>query len=244
MTTPECALPPDFEEWQRGVTCTVRPWLLKPIPAGTEARLNVTVRRVASADEPFDSFAGLYHRAAHLVDRRTARLACSDDRLRLRTWVLAHAWFVNDIGRTRVYSAAVTRGALFASEYVRVPAGEPPPGLDALRGTSGGTPESFTAKHTDETGARRLDEIYVDFTRAGSSRDVTVSYGEYVPSCDGIDADPIVRRARELTAFHWSTLEGADSAAPLEILREEWTCLATGKSVDAAIATVHLYFRV
>ena len=37
-------LPLDFQAWRRGLTYTVRPELLRPLPPKREVRLNVTVR--------------------------------------------------------------------------------------------------------------------------------------------------------------------------------------------------------
>ena len=110
---------------------------------------------------------------------------------------------------------------------------------------SGGTPEEFAAKHANDHGARRLDEIYIDFEHAGAARDITVSYGEYVATCSGVDYGPIVARAEACARFYHRRLSAPDSVtSPFDILRCEWMCLSTNKTVDPAIATVHLYFRI
>ena len=127
-----------------------------------------------------------------------------------------------------------------------MPTGEPRPDAAALLVPGGGTPEAFAAKHVNDEGARRLDEIYVDFRHSEPARDITISYGEYVPACEGVDFAPIVERAERVARFHYQTLGPRDRAAdvPFEILRSDWTCLSTNKVVDPNIVTVHVYFRI
>lgn len=239
-------LPLDFQEWRRGLTYTVRPELLRPIPSGRELRMNVTVRHVAPRSAPRPSFADMYERATTIVDARIGELRCDDTTALVRAWILAQAWFVNDFGARSVYSASITSGVSFLDEACLEPVGEPRPDAAALLVPSGGTPEAFAAKHVNDQGARHLDEIYVDFEDADTSRDVTVSYGEYVAACEDLDYGPIVERAEMRARFHYETLNVPDGSRklPFHILRRDWTCLATGKTADSAIATVHVYFRI
>jgi hypothetical protein len=239
-------LPQGFREWQRGLTYTVRPDLLGPIRARREVRLNVTVRHVAPRPGTPLPFAELYDRATMVMERRIGALRCEDATAFARSWIVAHAWFVNELGAKSVYSASITSAVSFLPEGTPAPAGEPRPETAALLVPSGGTPEAFAAKHANNHGARRLDEIYVDFEHAGSARDITVSYGEYVARCDGLDYAPIVARAEACARFHHHTLGVSDESItlPFDVLRCEWTCLSTNKSVDPAIATVHVYFRI
>jgi hypothetical protein len=239
-------LPLDFQEWRRGLTYTVRPELLRPIPLKREMRVNVTIRYVTPTSAPRPSFADMYERATTIMQARIGQLRCDDTMASARAWILAQAWFINDFGARSVYSASITSGVLFLHETSLVPAGEPRPDAAALLVPSGGTPEAFAAKHVNEQGARHLDEIYIDFEDADTSRDVTVSYGEYVASCDDVDYAPIVERAETRARFHYQTLSVPDGPAklPFEILRREWTCLSTNKTADPTIATVHVYFRI
>lgn len=239
-------LPLDFQEWQRGLTCTVRPELLRPLPRKREVRLNVTVRYIAPTSSAPPSFAELYGRATTIVDARIGALRCEDRTAVPRNWILAQAWFVNEVGATSIYSASITSAASFLEEHTVVPLGEPRPDAGALRVPSGGTPDAFAAKHVNDHGARHLDEIYVDFDDADRARDVTVSYGEYVATCDGVDYGPIVERAERRARLRHQTLIVSDGEMklPFDVLRREWACLSTGKAVDRAIATVHIYFRI
>jgi hypothetical protein len=236
----------DFQEWRRGLTYTVRPELLRPLPLNREVRLNVTVRRFASITEAPPSFARLYERATAILEARIATLRCDDTTAVLRTWILAQAWFANEFGVKRVCSASITSAALFRDDEAPVPMGEPRPDATALRGPSGGTPAAFEAKHLSPGGAKRLDEMYVDFAESDPGQDVTVSYGGYVPTCDAVDYAPIVEQATMLARFYHRTLSVPErkTKLPFEILRREWRCLATNKTVDSAIATVHIYFRL
>ena len=67
-------LPLDFQEWRRGLTYTVRPELLRPIPPRREMRVNVTVRHVAPRSAPRPSFADMYERATTTMEARIGEL--------------------------------------------------------------------------------------------------------------------------------------------------------------------------
>ena len=153
---------------------------------------------------------------------------------------------MNELGHTRVYSASLTCGAMFVADSRITPDGEESPDAAALMVPSGGTAEAFAAKHQDDIGARRLDEIYIDFSRTDPGRDVTVSYGEYAAPDDDVDFPAVVARAEAVAASHFGTLTAPEGSvkAPFQILRREWECLATNKVSDPSIATVHLYFRI
>jgi hypothetical protein len=220
--------------------------LLRAIPAQREVRLNVTTRHVAPASASAPAFVELYERARTILDARIDALRCDDVTATARSWVVAQAWFVNQFGARSLYSASITSAVSFLDEGAPSSVGEPRPDAAALLVPSGGTVEAFAAKHLDESGSRRLDEINIDFEHAEPARDITVSYGEYVETCEGLDYAPIVERAEMRARFHYQTLRACDgvSVSPFDILRREWSCLSTGKAVDPTIATVHLFFRI
>lgn len=58
--------------------------------------------------------------------------------------------------------------------------------------------------------------------------DTTLSYGEYVPSTQGINFAPIVQRAESRARFHARLHSQEDS---VEILRREWFCIAKSNLV-------------
>jgi hypothetical protein len=97
------------------------------------------------------------------------------------------------------------------------------------------TPDNYALPPAETE--RRAYEVYSD----GDVRDqgaldaniFTMSYGEYVPSSPVTDFQPLVRRAEQLAAFHFSVEPGA-----LCIVRREWF-LATAPD----IAVVHIYVQ-
>ena len=207
--------------------------------------MNVTVRHVAPRSAPRPSFADMYERATTIMEARIGELRCDDATALARAWILAQAWFVNDFSVRSVYLHPLRQACRFS--MTRSPCQwENLADTAALLVPSGGTPEAFAAKHVNDQGARHLDEIYVDFEDADTSRDVTVSYGEYVASCDEVDYAAIVQRAETRARFHYQTLSVPDGSGklPFDILRREWTCLSTNKTADAMIATIHVYFRI
>ena len=125
-------LPADFQEWRRGLTYTVRPELLRPIPPTREVRLNVTIRHVAPKGASPPLFADLYERAATIMDARIGELRCDDAAALARAWILAQAWFVNELREKSVYSASITSAASFLNDGSPVPIGEPRPDAAAL----------------------------------------------------------------------------------------------------------------
>jgi hypothetical protein len=239
-------LPRDFQEWRRGLTYTVRPELLQPLPPKREVRLNVTVRHVAPTSGVPPAFTELYTRATTIMEARIGALRCEDRSAEPRSWIVAQAWFVNQLAGKSVFSASITSAASFLNDGHVAPAGEPRADAAALLVPGGGTPEAFAAKHLSDQGARPLDEIYIDFEDSDRARDVTISYGEYVASCDGVNYAPIVERAEGRARYCYQTLSASDDTVkrPFDVLRREWTCLSTGKAVDSTIATVHVYFRI
>lgn len=224
-------LPDDFVPWQRGVTCTVRPEWFAPIDACRTYLANVTVQRSAPLDEPFAEYGPLYNHAMGIVRRHGLDRAGTAT---LQTWIQAHAWFRIDLPDLALVSATVTLG-LSANEDARTAAGAPLPSAESLRQPSGYTPESFIAKHQDPRGRRRVDHLYTDFDRTrGSSRDVTLSYGEYANDAPADYAAFIGRAERFVRSY--------DSS--LEPLMREWRATETNKTTDLPwIIVMETYLR-
>jgi hypothetical protein len=221
----EGTLPAGFVPWQRGVTCTVRPEWLAPLDACRTYLANVTVRRSVPLHEPFTDYGSLYNRAMVIVRRHLRDRAGTAT---VQTWIQAHAWFRIDLPDSSLVSATVTLG-LSANEDARAPEGEPLPSPESLRHPSGGTQESFAAKHRDPVGQRRVDYLYTDFDRAdGSSRDVTLSYGEYANESPSDYAAFIRRAERFVRAYDPS----------LELLMREFRATETNKTTDLPWITV------
>jgi hypothetical protein len=228
----EGTLPADFVPWQRGATCTVRPEWLAPFDDGRTYLANVTVQRSVPLDESFVDYGRLYDRATATVRRHLLDRAGTADP---RTWIQAHAWFRIDLPHVALVSATVTLGVTVTSNYASAPEGEPLPSVESLRHPSGHNPESLAARHQDESGLRRVHHLYTDFDRTGgSSRDVTLSYGEYA-SEPPVDYAAFVRRAERCME---------SSASSLELLFREWRTIRTDKKTDLPwIVVMESYLR-
>jgi hypothetical protein len=238
----EGELPPDFGEWERGVTCTVKPALLVPILPGREYRLNVTVRLVRP-DPVASGFAELYKRTTAIASARARQLTCEESAVQAHHRIVAQAWFEHEIGTKYISSASLTLGISFLHDGEAPIEGEAPPAHDALNRPSGGNPEAFSAKHLDADGTRNLDELGVVFTSVDPGYDLTISYGEYVSADEPVDFTPILDRAQRCADFHAGVSLGFERATPT-IVRREWARLATGKKDPSEIATVHLFARM
>ena len=241
------ALPDGFIEWQRGLTYTVHPVILEPLRQGHHYRINATVRRTIAKGETF-TYDEVYERATAIANARIAELQCASERAPLHTWILAQAWFRHELGAQNLVSATITKGLVCTQEETARPRGEDVPAAALLATPSGGVPEAFAAKHRHDTGERYVDEFYVDFDMSdpsGAGRDITLSYGEYVTACRGVNFEPFVRRAESRARFHCQWLTDAPSETrPLRVVRREWTCLATNKKTDPHMVVVHLLIRL
>jgi len=225
-------LPVDFVPWQRGVTCTVRPEWLAPVDPSRTYLANVTVQRAAPLHEPVTDYGALYNRAMatvrkHQLDR--AGVA------KLHTWIQAHAWFRMDLPQAALVSATVTLG-LSANQDASKPAGEAPPTAEILRHPSGHTPDILAAKHETVRGQRRVDHLYTDFDRTGgSSKDITLSYGEYAADAPS-DFGSFIERADRF-------VQSYDSSP--EFLMREWRATRTEKTTDLPwIIVAETYLRL
>ena len=98
-----------------------------------------------------------------------------------------------------------------------------------------GQPGSFARKHQNLRGERRVDHLYTDFDRtAGSSRDITASYGEYADDAAS-DYGPFVARAERLVQSYDPSLE---------LLMREWRATRTDKTTDLPwIIVMESYLR-
>ena len=228
----EGTLPSGFVAWQRGVTCTVRPEWLAPIDANRTYLANVTIQRVARLREPFTDYGSLYNNAMAIVRSHHRDRAGAAT---LQTWIQAHAWFRIDLPECALVSATITLG-MSASEDAHATPGEPPPSAESLRHPSGQSPASFSRKHQDLLGRRRVDHLYTDFDRThGSSGDITLSYGEYAHDTPS-DYGSFIARAEQFVASYDSSLQ---------LLMREWHATRTDKTSDLPwIIVVESYLRL
>jgi hypothetical protein len=88
-----------------------------------------------------------------------------------------------------------------------------------------------------------MDEIYSDFefrdSAAPGSNIVLFSYGEYVPSCEGIVYGAFLDRAEHRARVHGNIRMGGAQSGPLRVVKREWFC-----ATSPDIAVVHVYFEM
>jgi len=226
------SLPAGFDRWQFGVSYTVRPQILAPLSYGREYRLFVRVVRKVAGGEKFTGYANLYSRATVISNSRTTQFRCLEKDAAIHARILVQGWWVNDtINLATVY---LTTGISCLRDGDPIPQGEPVPTQPALTEPGGVTPQNYTPAHL--AAQKPIDESYSDFdarTSSSASDNIFfVSYGEYVPTCDGLDYLPFIERAEALAKSHASFSDGG------RIVRREWFC-----ATDPDIAVVHIYVQ-
>ncbi|MFN0106952.1 MAG: hypothetical protein ACKV2U_33270 [Bryobacteraceae bacterium] len=254
------SLPDGFAVWRRGVTNTVRPEPLEAPPRGREFRINATVRRKLAKDEASPDYAAIYQRCLAILRNRGAEFLLnarktdsvaagagrelvngSDDRNPIHTWVEWHAWWASDVsdkypdaGEHVVACASITLGLVYPKSGAPKPEGQRPPEPAQLRKPGGAMADPLALQQHPE----RIDESYVEFDfddPSAPTADITISYGERVPSTVEINFEPFVRRAESLAVFYAGTLS---PDVPIVIARREWFSIT-----DANFVVVTLYFR-
>jgi hypothetical protein len=91
---------------------------------------------------------------------------------------------------------------------------------------------------------KEIDEIYTDFDfrdPAATSADVMISYGENVPTCEGIDFRGVIQRAEDRARFYYRLFPSARACeqGAFQIVRREWHCID-----DARFAVAVVCFRI
>jgi hypothetical protein len=227
-------LPENFTPWRRVLSYTAHPELLAPTKLGQERMFVVSVlRKISNAEDP--GYADLYERALTVVKRRASRLQCAVADAQLNTRIVTHGWFTHPkVNLARVF---ISLCAVYLREGEAGPEGLMRPISADLANQGGMTPEN-TALSPDQ----RVYESYVfgvhNDTGAPDTNIFTVSYGEYVPTCSGVDYGPFVQRAEDLAKFHFSMLRQTPLPRTLPIVRREWFCVT-----NPDIAVVHIYIQ-
>lgn len=217
----------------------MRPEVLVPLLPGREYRIMAIVRRKIARGAEFTAYGDLYRRATAIADARIGGLIHPGF---LRSWILCHGWRRIDIGAANdLLIVFVARGVVCRQENVECPHGEAAPTVEELRSPGGATMEQLASP---DAATRRADEIYNEFDHRDASSAhsdmVMFSYGEYVPSCEGLDYGPVVERAERLAKFHHGLLNGPrPKSDSLHIVRREWMC-----ATHPDLAVVHVHFRV
>jgi hypothetical protein len=231
----EGELPSGFQEWKRGVTYTVKPEMLAPLAVGRVYRVFAGVFGKAATSGSND-YSDVYRRATAILNERIEEFRCVEKTRPLHTWISAHAWLTPKLVSQAVY-AVVSMGILYPGDHDVKPQGQRAPTATELRLPGGLTRDKLT-----ETAIPRPEESYVAFD-GGDPADpksdiVMFSYGEYVPSADGLNFEPFVRRAERRARSHCRIMEDRSRARPLSIVRRQWFC-----ATNPDIAVVHVYFR-
>ena len=221
----EGTLPDGFIEWQRGVTCTVRPEMLKSLRPDEEYYLLSAVSRRIEKGQSFTDYEPLYRKAIANARSRIREFRCEEPGRRLHTWIAAHAWMARDVPKFTIVGAFVTLGVSYLAE-------------------GSVTPRCMTRESPELKPLKPNAEGFVDFDlqdRSASNEHLAMfSYGEYVPTTVGLDYEQFVRRAEHRTrCYHRMLSEKDRSTRKPEIVRRQWFC-----ATSPDIAVVHIYFRV
>jgi hypothetical protein len=223
-------IPADF---QRGLIYTVHPRILAPLVPGEEYRILASTKIRLPKDAPLPSYEPLYRRARLLVRRRADELTCQKTPDVPRIWVASHGWFRMDIPDVALAGAVVVCGAACGDAS---PPGREEPSREAL-----------CSPHTSEFAGLRdveWDEFYNDFDMRTSVDDasrLTVSYGEYVSTREGIDVDGLRARGLRRAVWYFGLTE---PNVDITLSRQEWACLDTGRTAKPLLAHVTMYFDV
>ena len=180
----------------------------------------VGVRRSAAAGVDFREYGVLYERARLIARMRVAVLQATE---KLHTRVVSHGWrAIEALGRNFIFvfiTTGVTSGGA-------TPEGEPLPTAGELAIPGGASLELLR-----EQGKNRVSEFYNDFDHcATDDAPILFSYGEYVPSAEGVEFAPFIERAEALARLHYGPglrVEGHD-------------CFC---ATHPDIAVVHVFFR-
>jgi hypothetical protein len=136
-----------------------------------------------------------------------------------------------DISDASLAGAVVVLGA--ACERTSPPGHEEP------------TADALCSPNTSDMAGLRdgtWDEFYNDFDMRSSPDEpsvLTVSYGEYVSACEGIDGDALTSRALRRARSYFDLTE---PNVEMTLVRQEWACLDTGKASRPFLAHVTLQF--
>lgn len=225
-------VPPDF---QRGLIYTVHPRILAALVPGEEYRILVSTRIRLAAHAPLPSYEPLYRRARLIARRRAEELTCQGVSGRPHTWIASHGWFRMNLSDSAALAGAVV--LLGAACGGAAPPGKEEPAADTLC-----SPNTSEMPDVWSTRDGTWDEFYNDFDMRRSVDEpavLTVSYGEYVTACEGIDVDALTARALHRAK---SYVDLTEPGVDMTFVRREWACTETGKTARPLLAHVTLFF--
>jgi hypothetical protein len=177
--------------------------------------------------------------ASAIANGRIAHFKHANTGRNIHARVLNHGWF--SYKGSHLATAFLTIGMVCPEERRSAPLGEQTP-TPELAAPGGMTPENFTLPSESLRGPIEESSSFGDIRdpSAVSPGIFLVSYGEYIPSCEGVDYTPFVKRAEDLARFHFPFLPGnaGSSELALKIVRREWFCVP-----NPDIAVVHIYIQ-
>jgi len=225
-------VPEGSDRWGYSVSYTVRPEILAPLSCGREYIMFARVIRRIPSNQEFKGYANLYQRATVICKSRAAHFRCAEKGTTLHTRTLVQGWWMND--KLNLATLYLTMGISCLRDGDPIPKGEQVPTLEALTQPGGATPQNYTPAHV--AAQKQIDEGYTDAdARASSDTSGSIllfSYGEYVPTCDGLDYAPFIERAETLAKHHAAFSGGG------KIVGHEWFSVT-----NPNIAVVHVYVQ-
>ena len=210
-----------FRDWRRGAVHTIR--RMEILPKDRPYRMLVGVREQIANNDVVSSYDDLYDRAAAITATRCGEFAAHSP----QSWIAFQAWGRYD-GILSFRFATITT-MLTASGPGE--SGLPAPSPAELSVPAGKIPAAAVSP------TRHFDEIYNDFSFGSPQETVMFSYGEYVPSTDGLDFTPFLARAERSARLYHRTL---NNRGDFRILRREWLFAGDANEMQAV---VHVYFR-
>jgi hypothetical protein len=233
------SLPDDFIPWQWGLSYTLRPQPFSTFEPGEEYRIVVYVLQPVRDKETFSAYATMYQRVTDIANARAAQLTAAGKNGILHKRILTQGWFRHrNIDLDRVF---LTLGISCLDKKDQRRQGETAPTAEELAKPGGMTPENVNPAAVQVH--KHVHEQYGEFGLRSSNASgiFTVSYGEYVETCAGLDYEPFVQRAEQLARFHHPFLvkDTPARSETLNIVRREWFC-----ATNPDIAVVHVYIRV
>ena len=234
------ALGPDMNEWRKGLVYTAKPEIPSPLRPGQEYRITVAFKRKTGTTEAFTGYGELYQRVTAIAKARISQLKCANTGEAPYTWLMCHGW--RCLGDAQdIATAFITIGLVCPEQAGAYPKGENEPSAEALRSPGGATLEVLT-----RFAPQRADEFYNEFDFSHPSDESTdpviLSYGESVPTCEGINFQPFVQRAEKLASFYHDLLQtfaAVPGAEQLRIIRRKWYCVT-----HPNLVTIEVHFAV
>ncbi len=235
-------MPDGVPEWRdglgelttRGLIYTSR-GALSVLPCNQQYRITAGFKQKVVKGGSFTKYADIYRRVTRLAATRAAEMSCVHGEL-LHIRILGHSWTCIP-GSYYDFPMAALVTELSCSRGARTE-GEPAPTPNGLM-TPGGTPRDEFSRIASRPSEEFYNEYDTGDEPATNTEPISLSYGEHVETCKGVDYAPFVERAENRARFHYGLLAALSSAAklPFAILRRDWW------AVPDTLVVVVVYFQ-